>query len=97
MVKRELLAALAAEVDRNAAKQVAAVVIELGEQVMDEVAAAPAKRGGRKKGPAQPKCGWPELLAGLQAWLQGAGASAVTREAALMVRDWSSTCVHGTE
>ncbi|KAG2434303.1 hypothetical protein HXX76_008026 [Chlamydomonas incerta] len=86
VVKRELLAALAAEVDRNAAKQVAAVVIELGEQVMDEApAAASAKRGGRKKGPAQPKCGWPELLAGLQSWLQGAGVSAVTREAALKV------------
>ncbi|KAG2447427.1 hypothetical protein HYH02_007753 [Chlamydomonas schloesseri] len=86
VVKRELLAALAAEVDRNTAKQVAAVVIELGEQVMDEVpSAAPAKRGGRKKAPAAPKCGWPELLAGLQAWLQGGDVSAVTREAALKV------------
>jgi hypothetical protein len=92
-IKRELLAAMGAEADRGAAKQLAAAVERLGDKLLAEAEAAAAGAGRRRsnrRGAAsrqQAPGGWPELLAGLQAWLQpGSAASAVTREAALKVR-----------
>ncbi|KAG2490288.1 hypothetical protein HYH03_011240 [Edaphochlamys debaryana] len=85
LVKREMLAALAAEPDRSVAKQAADAVVELGTQLFDEPAAGAGKK--RRGGGGQPQAGWPELLGSLQGWMQGtAGAvSEVTREAALQV------------
>ncbi|GFR52023.1 hypothetical protein Agub_g14447 [Astrephomene gubernaculifera] len=69
LAKRELLAALDAEVDRTTAKQIADAIVELGQQIL----------AGKKA-----QSVWSELLTSLQQWLQG-GSSAVAREAALQV------------
>ncbi|GLC44476.1 hypothetical protein PLESTB_000069200 [Pleodorina starrii] len=72
LVKRELLAGLAAEQDRTAAKQTADAVVALGLVLLE---------GGDKSSK-----GWSELLGSLQGWLNPqAAAPAATREAALQV------------
>ncbi len=70
-VKRELLAALAFEQNRGAAKQTADAIVALGGVLLEG------------KGTAK---GWTELLGSLQGWLSPeSGSSAVAREAALLV------------
>ncbi|KXZ43809.1 hypothetical protein GPECTOR_80g169 [Gonium pectorale] len=93
LVKRELLAGLAAEADRSAAKQTADAVVALGEMLLSEGGRGGGSRskgkgkGGSKGGDG----GWSELLGSLAGWLpRAAGVAAaappVTQEAALQAQ-----------